>query len=148
MSGGGKSAEKTYKYFLLCRPASIGTFPQPPDNPPVEIVNYRSDGRVWQECSTVLAWGEVIYKKPLTEAEITAYQLQPSRCNPDIAKVMYEQAQTIGPWEVKNKVPEQRRLTWWYPDFGEYVVKEVVTPQQLAEQYRIALKFPRLPAQK
>ncbi len=143
------SIEKpTYTYFLLCRPASIGTFPQPSDNPPVDIVDYRADGRVWQEYSTVLAWGEVIYKEPLTSAEITAYQLQPSRNNPDTAKTMYEQAQTVGPWEEKNRLPEQKRMTWWHPDFGEYRVKEFVTQKQLAEQYKIVLKFSRLPAQK
>lgn len=143
------SGEKsTYKYFLLCRPASIGTVPRSSDNPPVDVFNYQKDGRVWQEYSTVLAWGEVIYKKPLASSEITAYQLQPSRYNPDIAKTMYEQAQIVGPWEEKNKLPEQKRMTWWHPDFGEYRVKEYVTSQQLAEQYEITQKFPKLPAQK
>ena len=35
-------------------------------------------------------------------------------------------------WADAHHVPEQRRLTWFYPDFGSYVAKEYVTPEQLA----------------
>ena len=42
------------------------------------------------------------------------------------------QAQVVGKWEDAHHVPEQRRLTWFYPDFGSYVAKEYVTPEQLA----------------
>ena len=42
------------------------------------------------------------------------------------------QAQVVGKWEDAHHVPEQRRLTWFYPDFGSYVTKEYVTPEQLA----------------
>ena len=35
--------------------------------------------------------------------------------------------------EHAHHVPDQRRLTWFYPkDFGSYVTKEYVTPEQLA----------------
>ena len=38
----------------------------------------------------------------------------------------------VGKWEDAHRVPDQKRLTWFYPDFGSYVVKEYVTPEQLA----------------
>ena len=34
--------------------------------------------------------------------------------------------------EDAHRVPDQKRLTWFYPDFGSYVVKEYITPEQLA----------------
>ena len=45
---------------------------------------------------------------------------------------MDAQAQVVGKWEDAHHVPEQKRLTWFYPDFGSYVPKEYVTPEQLA----------------
>ena len=46
------------------------------------------------------------------------------------------QAQVVGKWEDAHHVPDQKRLTWFYPDFGSYVVKEYVTPDQLAVRVR------------
>ena len=43
------------------------------------------------------------------------------------------QAQAVGKWEDAGRVPEGKRLTWFYPDFGCYVVKEFVSPERLAE---------------
>ena len=43
------------------------------------------------------------------------------------------QAQVVGKWEDAHRVPDQKRLTWFYPDFGSYVVKEYITPEQLAD---------------
>ncbi len=34
--------------------------------------------------------------------------------------------------EDAHRIPDQKRLTWFYPDFGSYVVKEYITPEQLA----------------
>lgn len=133
-----------YKYYSTQRPVDIGTFPKPPDNQPVEIVNYDQDGRVWMEHDTILAWGELTYAKPLTDKEIGDYELRSSRYNPDVAQAMYQQAQIVGAWEDKNRIPEGKRLTWWRPDMGDYVVKEFVTPMQLAEQCRIAQTFPKV----
>ena len=41
-----------------------------------------------------------------------------------------------GKWEDAHRVPDQKRLTWFYPDFGSYVVKEYITPEQLAVRVR------------
>ena len=49
---------------------------------------------------------------------------------------MDAQAQVVGKWEDAHHVPEQKRLTWFYPDFGSYVVKEYVIPDQLAVRVR------------
>ena len=60
------------------------------------------------------------------------YELRPARENLDIRRQMDAQAQVVGKWEDAHHVPEQRRLTWFYPDFGSYAAKEYVTPEQLA----------------
>ncbi|MCR1910869.1 hypothetical protein [Flavonifractor plautii] len=46
---------------------------------------------------------------------------------------MEKQAQVVGKWEDAHRVPDQKRLTWFYPDFGSYVVKEYISPERLAE---------------
>ena len=122
---------ETYKYYSTQRPVDIGTFPKPPHNAPDEIVNY--EGRTWVEKDTRLAWGHLTYTRPLTEQEAADYELRPSRENPDIKQQMEKQAQVVGKWEDAHRVPDQKRLTWFYPDFGSYVVKEYVAPERLAE---------------
>ena len=64
------------------------------------------------------------------------YELRPARNNLDIRRQMDAQAQVVGKWEDAHRVPEQKRLTWFYPDFGSYVVKEYVIPDQLAVRVR------------
>ena len=78
------------------------------------------------------AWGAITYAQPLTDREMRDYELRPARENLDIRRQMDAQAQVVGKWEDAHHVPEQRRLTWFYPDFGSYVAKEYVTPEQLA----------------
>ena len=82
------------------------------------------------------AWGAIIYANPLTDQEMRDYELRPSRNNLDIRRQMDTQAQVVGKWEDAHHVPEQRRLTWFYPDFGSYVAKEYVTPEQLATRVK------------
>jgi len=67
---------------------------------------------------------------------VADYELRPSRHNPDIRREMDAQAQIVGAWEDAKRVPEQKRLTWFYPDFGSYVSKEHITPEQLAAAAR------------
>ena len=64
------------------------------------------------------------------------YELRPARENLDIRRQMDAQAQVVGKWEDAHHVPEQRRLTWFYHDFGCYVAKEYVTPEQLTTRVR------------
>lgn len=82
------------------------------------------------------AWGAITYAQPLTEQEMRDYELRPSRENLDIRRQMDAQAQVVGKWEDAHHAPEQKRLTWFYPDFGSYVVKEYVTPEQLSIRAR------------
>ena len=98
------------------------------------------------ENGTILAWGELIYAKPLTDKEMTAYELKPSRYNPDVARTVHEQAQVVGAWEAKNNIPEHRRLTLWYPDMGAHVVKAYIGLQELADRYKTAQQFPKVPS--
>ena len=72
-----------YRYYSTQRPVDIGTYPKPPGNGPIEIFNY--DGRIPVEGGNLLAWGELIYGKPLTEKQMCDYELKPSSHNPDRA---------------------------------------------------------------
>mgnify|MGYP001124944152 CR=1 FL=1 len=129
---------KEYKYYSTQRPVNIGTFPQNKGNRPIRLENYT--GRTWVELNTRLAWGEVVYAKPLSDEEQRSYELMPSRNNPNVRKKMDAQAWVVGKWEDKNHVRYPKRLTWFYPDFGCYQVKEYVSPEQLAECARKAGK--------
>ncbi len=50
---------------------------------------------------------------------------------------MAEQAQVVGAWEVRNHIPESRRLTQ-YIHPGKFVAGKRVTPEELAKRYRLA----------
>jgi len=126
--------QEQYKYYSTQRPIDLGTFPKPADNPPLTFTNY--DERIPVEHGAFLAWGELLYANPLTARQASDYELRPAPGNPDIRRVMDEQAQTVGKWEAQKRVPDTKRLTWWYPDFGSYVPKEYVTPEQLDVRYR------------
>lgn len=123
---------KEYKYYSTQRPVSIGTFPKHTDNPPIRFENY--NGRTWVECNTRLAWGELVYAKPLSDKELRDYELKPSRNNCDVRQRMEAQAQVVGKWEDRKHIPDSKRLTWFHPDFGCYVVKDFISPEQLAER--------------
>lgn len=111
---------------------SIGTFPKHTDSPPIRFENY--NGRTWVECNTRLAWGELVYAKPLSDKELRDYELKPSRNNCDVRQRMEAQAQVVGKWEDRKHIPDSKRLTWFHPDFGCYVVKDFISPEQLAER--------------
>ena len=123
---------KEYKYYSTQRPVSIGTFPKHTDSPPIRFENY--NGRTWVECNTRLAWGELVYAKPLSDKELRDYELKPSRNNCDVRQRMEAQAQVVGKWEDRKHIPDSKRLTWFHPDVGCYVVKDFISPEQLAER--------------
>lgn len=72
-----------YKYYSTQRPVDLLTYPNPPDNKPVEIVNYDCDARIPVQGENFRAWGELTYAKPLTDKQMYDYELRPSRLNPD-----------------------------------------------------------------
>lgn len=51
--------------------------------------------------------------------------------DPALRKRIEEQTELVGKWEDARRVPDQKRLTWFYPDFGCYVLKYYVTAEQL-----------------
>lgn len=64
-----------YKYYSVMRPVSIGTFP---DNGAIlGIVNF--DRREMVEAIGREAWGYINYSKPLTEKQISDYELIPEK---------------------------------------------------------------------
>ena len=139
-----------YKYYSTQRPVDIGTFPKPRDNQPDEIVNF--DRRVPVEGGAFLAWGYLTYTKPLTRREASDYELRPAPIHAGLwredgavpsraeqKKIMEEQTQAVGKWEDAQHLPDSKRLTWFYPDFGSYVLKEYVTPEELTAAAQKAL---------
>lgn len=124
----------------------IGTYPHPADNPPLSISNYETYCAV--ENGAFLAWGELIYAKPLTAKEQRDYEFCPARLNPDVRKEMDAQAQVVGKWEDSRAVPETKRLTWFYSDFGSYIPKEFVTPEQLAAMHSMVERLQAAKARK
>ena len=122
--------KETYKYYSTQRPIDLGTYPNSYFNRPIHMDVFYTRQQVPGE--SFQAWGAIVYTQPLTEQELRDYELRPSRDNRDIRRQMDAQAQVVGKWEDAHHVPEQKRLTWFYPDFGSYVPKEYVTPEQLA----------------
>lgn len=126
--------KEEYKYYSTQRPVDIGTYPKSRENPMIGFTNY--DNRIPVEGGAFRAWGELVYGKPLTEKEAADYELRPARENLDVRRTMDAQAQIVGKWEDAKHIPDQKRLTWFYPDFGSYVTKEFITPERLAECVR------------
>lgn len=46
-----------------------------------------------------------------------------------------QQADAVGQWEQKHRVPEQKRLTWWHPDFGVHAPNWYVSRNDIAEKF-------------
>ena len=131
--------QELYRYYSTQRPVDIGTYPKDPDNPLTGFLNY--DERTSVEHGAFRAWGEVIYRSPLTPDQIYQYELRPSRDNPDVRRTMAEQAQVVGIWEMRNHVPENRRMTR-YVHPGKFIAGKRVTPEELARQCRLAQDYP------
>lgn len=134
--------QELYRYYSTQRPVDLGTYPKEPDNPLVGFLNY--DDRINVEYGAYRAWGEVTYRAPLTPDQLIQYELQPSRDNPDVRQTMKEQAQAVGQWEERNRIPFDRRLTQCV-GIGTYICKLRTTPAQLAERHRIAVDLPLVP---
>ena len=66
---------KTYKYYSLERPVSLGTYPKKSNS--INIVNY--DTKQLIDDIGRLAWGYIEYKEPLTKNDCYEYELEPSR---------------------------------------------------------------------
>ena len=129
-----------YKYYSTQRPIDIGTYPKLPEAPEVELVFY--DQRRPVEHGTAQAWGELIYDAPLSPEQASAYELQPSRDNPDVKERMSVQAQAVGAWESRNRVPIEKRLTYWNSNTQSYEPLAHTTIKQLEQQFQMALEFP------
>ena len=125
-----------YKYYSTQRPVDIGTFPKT-ENSPTEIVNF--DQRESVENGRFQAWGYLLYRAPLTEKQIADYELRAAPGNPDRFRLtpeqLEQQAQVVGKWEQAKRIPDAKRLTWWYPDFGVFVKNELVSDAELSKRY-------------
>ena len=133
-----------FKYYSTQRPIDIGTYPNLPNDPQVEMTFF--SGRQPVESGTVLAWGVLAYNAPLSPKQIEDYELRPARDNPDIKERMSVQAQAVGAWERRNHIPEEKRLTRWDPDSKTYEPLDSVRMEELQRQFEIALEFPTVPS--
>jgi len=91
-----------YKYYSTQRPVAPGTFPTPDRNAPDEIVNY--DQRVPVEGGAFLAWGHLAYTKPLTEKQVSDYELRPA---PEVSELCREGGR---PRPIAQQMKEAGRL--------------------------------------
>lgn len=73
-----------YKYYSTQRPVDLGTFPKPKDNLPVGVLNYGERRAV--EGGAFRAWGELLYMRPLTEKQISDYELRAAPNNPNVQR--------------------------------------------------------------
>ncbi len=133
----GMSEKAVYKYYSTQRPIDIGTFPKT-ENGPVQIVNF--DTREGVELGKYQAWGYLVYGAPLTEKQIDDYDLRAAPDNPDIKKRMQELSQVVGEWEEMRKAPDNLRFTSWYTDFGIFIKKDYITPEQMDERYNYIME--------
>ena len=46
-----------------------------------------------------------------------------------------EQAQVVGEWERSHRIPEVKRLTYWYSDYGIFIEKFPESPELLTRRY-------------
>jgi len=125
-----------YYYYSTQRPIDIGTFPKFA-NEPVSIDSF--DSRIAVENGLCRAWGVLTYTMPLTQKQIDGYELRAASTNPDYTgiapKQLEAQLEVVGKWERAHHVPDIRRLTWFYSDFGVFIKNDGVTREQVANHY-------------
>ena len=90
-----------FRYYSTQRPVDIGTFPKPPDNRVMEIVNF--DKRISVENEPFHAWGYVEYQKPLTEKQADDYELRPASFQ------IQEKKSVLQDLQEKKKTPREPR---------------------------------------
>lgn len=130
-----------YKYYSYLMPIDINTYPIDSGNKVIKIFNYDEDTRIPVNGEDFCAWGEIIYDKPLTKEQLENSELLPSRKNPDIIERIKYQTQIVGEWESKYRILDVERYTWWYPEFGIYVLNDFISIKQLAERFKLVEKF-------
>ncbi len=69
-----------YKYYSLERPISIGTYPKNKDNKMIAFENFENNSRcikkeICDSNNIFMAWGYLLFEKPLTDKEISDYEL-------------------------------------------------------------------------
>jgi len=117
---------QSYRYFSTQRPVDIGTFPQDKSIglSPSRIVNF---DEIKSCCSgKFCAWGFLEYEKPLTEKQISDYELRPSTDNPGSFLLPFpqkwSQVQFVGRSEDNNSLGHQR-ITCLVGDTGYYALR-------------------------
>ena len=62
-----------YRYYSIMRPVSVGTYPKSGCGKVIEIKNF--DRREMVDSIGRMAWGYIEYSEPLTEKELSDYEL-------------------------------------------------------------------------
>jgi hypothetical protein len=141
--------EAPYRYYSTQRPVDIGTFPKT-DSGPANVVNY--DKREDVENATFKAWGYLAYDAPLTDKQISDYELRAASDNPDRVMIspyqLAEQIQYVGIWEIAKHVSDIKRMTWYHNDFGVFARKEHVAQERITERYEQIIEAKNRTAEK
>jgi len=132
MAEGQRPMVTDYYRYYTHYPLDNNTFPKSKELGLIEIAPY--DKQTLVEGNFIRTWGELIYTKPLPEKLVEDYELKPFRLNPDIRRKMEEQTQALGKWEDSRHFGDKRRLTWFHRDFGTYILKQPLSPEQLSER--------------
>lgn len=96
-----------FKYYSTQRPVDIGTYPRPKDNLPVVHLNYGERQPV--EGESFRSWGELWYRHPLTEQQMSDYELRPARDNPEGCQTVPDRGYARKA-PIKEQIKEARRL--------------------------------------
>ena len=84
--------EGVYRYYSTQRPVDIGTYPKPPDNQPLSIVNYDDDRRRPVADGRLMAWGELTYDLQDVLSAIEGKEKRPGRSERKISLAVDIQA--------------------------------------------------------
>ena len=87
-----------FLYYSASRPLGPGCFPKPANNSITEIINYNE--RVYVSSIGRSVWGSIKYSSPLTETDISAYELIPFPVKKEVRKW----AETLGITEEEDSV--------------------------------------------
>jgi len=98
-------ATDPFRYYSTQRPVDIGTFPKPPENKVVEIVNF--DKRIPVENETIHAWGYIEYQKPLTEQQALDYELKTAPAKVPEKRSVLRDLETKKPKVQEPKTPRK-----------------------------------------
>ena len=107
-----------------------------------KIFNF--DKREYVENDTFRAWGHITYNMPLSQQQMTDYELLPAYDNSDRIQISpYQreaQVQVVGRWETSKFLSDNKRFTCYHNLSATYVKKEFVSNKRIEERFKQAIE--------